>query len=75
MRERCLSRQHNNTIHIIMKKKIIRLFVSIVIATMIFVLGIVLSFLIKYSPTWVNLAANALFFIGLVYLLYDTKKG
>ena len=58
-----------------MKKKIIRLFVSIVIATMIFVLGIVLSLLIKYSPTWVNLAANALFFIGLVYLLYDTKKG
>lgn len=37
-----------------MKKKIIRLFVSIVIATMIFVLGIVLSLLIKYSPTWVN---------------------
>lgn len=58
-----------------MKKKIIRLFVSIVIATMIFVLGIVLSLLIKCSPTWVNLAANALFFIGLVYLLYDTKKG
>ena len=58
-----------------MKKKIIRLFVSIVIATMIFVLGIVLSFLIKYSPTWVNLAANGLLFIGLVYLLYDKKEG
>ncbi len=58
-----------------MKKKINRLFVSIVIATMIFVLGIVLSFLIKYSPTWVNLAANGLLFIGLVYLLYDKKEG
>ena len=58
-----------------MKKKIIRLFVSIVIATMIFVLGIVLSLLIKYSPTWVNLAANTLFFIGLVYLLYDKREG
>ena len=58
-----------------MKKKINRLFVSIVIATMIFVLGIVLSLMIKYSPTWVNLAVNALFFIGLVYLLYNKKEG
>ena len=58
-----------------MKKKINRLFVSIVIATMIFVLGIVLSFLIKHLPTWVNLAANGLLFIGLVYLLYDKKEG
>lgn len=58
-----------------MKKKIIRLFVSIVIATMIFVLGIVLSLLIKYSPTWVNLEVNGLLFIGLVYLLYYKKEG
>lgn len=58
-----------------MKKKIILLLISILRAIMIFALGIVLALLLKYSPTWVNVAVNALFFIALVYLLYNTKKG
>lgn len=57
-----------------MKDKIIRLLVSIVRATMIFVLGMVLALLLKYSPTWVNVAVNAIFFIALVYLLYNKRK-
>ena len=58
-----------------MKMKIIRLLVSIVRATILFILGTALSLLLKHSSTWVNLAVNVLFFIALVYLLYSKKKG
>lgn len=54
-------------------KKLIRLLASVAAAIIIFFFSGFLSWLLKGAPDWVVLVVNALFFVCMVFLLYNSK--